>query len=72
MKLASYMKQHDLDDEAMAALIGSGGASQVKKWKYGERLPRLPDLIRIEEVTGGAVTARDFLPEPSATEERAA
>jgi transcriptional regulator with XRE-family HTH domain len=72
MRLLDYMKQRGLSDETFAALHGDATPRAVKKWKYGETTPRLPDLLRIEDVTGGAVTARDFLPEPSATEERAA
>ncbi len=62
MKLSTYMSEHGLDDEAMAARIGGCSPSAVKKWKYGERLPRSDALRRIAEVTDGAVTANDLLP----------
>lgn len=60
MKLLDYLKSQDITDEKFARLCGiSVGA--VRKWKYGERVPRLPELVRIEELTDGTVTARDFL-----------
>lgn len=63
MKLLEYLKVHDISDEQFAAQIGGCSVSAVRKWKYGDRVPRLPELVRIEELTGGAVTARDFLSE---------
>lgn len=67
MKLLNFLKLNDVSDEAFAASFdGEISASAVRKWKYGERNPRLPELVRIEEITKGAVTARDFLPEQPA------
>ncbi|WP_018407903.1 hypothetical protein [Methylocystis rosea] len=64
MKLLDYLKLNEIADEAFAAEFdGEISASAVRKWKYGERNPRLPELVRIEEITNGAVTARDFLPD---------
>jgi transcriptional regulator with XRE-family HTH domain len=64
MKLIQYLKENDLTDEEFATRVGGAATSgSVRKWKYGERAPRLPELVRIEEVTNGAVAARDFLPE---------
>ena len=65
MKLHAYMKLHKLDDATMAARLGCGPAA-VKKWKYGERIPRVPDALRIQTVTEGAVTPADFLPDAPA------
>lgn len=69
MTLLDYMRSLGLDDEAMATLVGGCTASAVKKWKYRERAPRLPELVRIEAVTGGAVKPCDFLPPPSTSHE---
>lgn len=59
MKLIDYLKLSKLDDEAFAASIGCS-ASAVRKWKYGERIPRRHTLTRIESATNGAVTVADF------------
>ena len=61
MDLTSFMKVNSLDDAAMAALIGGCSASAVKKWRYGERIPRSDHLRRIATATGGQVTPNDFL-----------
>lgn len=67
MKLLDYLKANSISDEDFARRVGvSISVGAVRKWKYGERVPRLPELVRIEELTDGAVTARDFLPEISA------
>lgn len=63
MKLLDYMKQHGISDEALAERIGSVTSRAVKKWKYRETSPRIAELVRLEEVTGGLVCARDFLPD---------
>lgn len=63
MKLLDYMSTNDLTDEAMAERIGDCSASAVKKWKYGERSPDADRIIRIEEVTDGAVGLKDWAAE---------
>ncbi|MGJ0505634.1 MAG: helix-turn-helix domain-containing protein [Methylocystis sp.] len=64
MKLLDYLKENNLSDAAFAEHLGGGlSESAVRKWKYGERTPRLRDLVRIEEVTNGTVTPSDFLPQ---------
>ncbi|KMO29903.1 hypothetical protein VQ03_28955 [Methylobacterium tarhaniae] len=60
MKLAAYMEAQGLDDAAMAARIGPDVSPwAVRKWRYGQRIPRLGMLKRISDVTAGAVTAQD-------------
>ena len=67
MKLLDYMKANALSDAAFASRIGNGVTPRaVKKWKYGETYPRLPEISRIEEITAGAVRSIDFLPPESA------
>lgn len=63
------MKSHSLTDAAMAARIGGGVTPrQVRKWKYGESLPRLPELVRLTRATEGEVTAEDFVQSSDAPE----
>jgi DNA-binding transcriptional regulator YdaS (Cro superfamily) len=71
MKLDEFMKDAGLDDVGMAALIGECSEFAVKKWRYGERTPRPPQMLRILQATDGKVTPNDFanIPEsPSADE----
>jgi transcriptional regulator with XRE-family HTH domain len=69
MKLLQYLKDRKLSDEEFAEMVGgSATARAVRKWKYGETSPRIPELVRVEEVTGGAVTARDFLDDAERTD----
>jgi DNA-binding transcriptional regulator YdaS (Cro superfamily) len=44
---------------AFAATIGASEAA-VGKWARGERIPRRAMMVRIQEATGGQVTAADF------------
>ena len=60
MTLADYLRQQSLTPEEFGRLIGRS-PGLVKKWRYGERLPRLPELLEIERLTNGAVTANDFV-----------
>lgn len=61
------MKERGLDDEAMAVLItqvpdgSTVSPSAVKKWRYGERVPRPAQMIRIQRATTELVTANDFV-----------
>lgn len=59
MKLTDYMKSRSITDSDMASMVPcSEGA--VRKWRYGERVPRGDQIRRIAELTGGEVTANDF------------
>jgi hypothetical protein len=63
MKLLDWMKRQKLTDATLAAALGDGAtALSVKKWKYGETLPRPADIVRLEEITAGGVALRDFVP----------
>ena len=64
MKLTEYMREHELDDERMAARIGCSSYA-VRKWKYGERIPRPEQLAKIAEATGWKVRANDFVDSPA-------
>ena len=64
MKLIDFMRENAITNEALAAMIGGDTTVRaVKKWKYGETRPRLEDVAKIEEVTGGAVRLADFISE---------
>ena len=45
MKLSNYMRANGLTNAAFADLIGSVGPSAVGKWRYGERTPRIEELV---------------------------
>lgn len=64
MKLIEYLKTNCIGDEVFASMLGNGVTGRaVRKWRYGETNPRIPELVRIQEITNGAVTPNDFLPD---------
>ena len=69
MKLLDYLKEKGLTDAQFAAVLGAGhSVSAVRKWKYGERTPKLRELIRISHITRGEVLPSDFLDAADALE----
>lgn len=60
MTLGDYMKERGWDDEEVARRLGGCTAHAVKKWKYGERIPRREMVIKIEALTDGMVRPADF------------
>ncbi|MGO9430586.1 helix-turn-helix domain-containing protein [Rhodoblastus sp.] len=64
MKLSAYMADNGLDDAAMAEKIGQCSEFAVRKWKYGERVPRPDHLRRISSATEGRVRPADFIDMP--------
>jgi DNA-binding transcriptional regulator YdaS (Cro superfamily) len=61
MKLIAYMRVKKLDDEAMASRVGGVTRHAVKKWMYGERMPRPEQIAAIAKITGGKVTLSDWI-----------
>ena len=61
MKLATYMADNGIPARQMADLIGDVSESGLRKWMYGERVPRPDQMRRIAEVTDGAVQPNDFI-----------
>ena len=60
--LASYMDREGLDDQSMADRLGLNVSPwAVRKWRYGQRVPRPKMLARLREATDGAVTPNDFI-----------
>ncbi|MGY2052378.1 hypothetical protein [Methylobacterium sp. JK268] len=61
MKLLAYMREQKLDDTAIAAHVGGVTRHAVKKWMYGERMPRPEQIASIERLTDGKVTLADWI-----------
>lgn len=59
MELHEWLNANHISTEEFADRIGVS-AGGVRKWRYGERLPRPKAMKRIAEATDGAVTANDF------------
>ena len=72
MRLLEYLQEAQIGDETFAALVGGVSRHAVKKWKYGERKPEADRIIRIEDITEGKVTLRDWLVERATPRESAA
>lgn len=70
MKLAQYITDNNISIEQFAADMG-GSVSGIRKWMYGERVPRPDQMRKIAEMTGGAVQPNDFILEVSSEMERA-
>lgn len=60
MKLITYMHERGVTDETFATLLENCTVHAVRKWKYGEREPDAGTIVRIKEITGGAVTVEDW------------
>lgn len=61
MKLAQYLTEQNISPEQFAADLGGLSASGVRKWLYGERVPRPDQMRKIAELTGGRVEPNDFI-----------
>ena len=61
MDLRSYLDVHDISIAVFADLLGVS-VQAVHRYVNNERLPRPDVMVRIAEVTGGAVKPNDFYP----------
>jgi transcriptional regulator with XRE-family HTH domain len=61
MNLRDYIAKQKITPTAFAAIVGCP-PSTITRLLRGERSPRLELIGRIREVTGGAVSADDFMP----------
>jgi predicted transcriptional regulator len=61
MQLAEWMQRKNLGDQAMADLIGDVDRSMVSRYRRRTHRPSWSVVLRIIEITGGEVTADDFL-----------
>lgn len=60
MKLADYLNQKRGRAAELAAQLDVAH-STVMRWARGEHMPTLRDCAALERLTGGTVTAEDFL-----------
>lgn len=60
MKLEQYLKNHDIKPVAFAASIDVA-PSTITRILRGERTPRIDLIAKIKAVTGGLVSADDFM-----------
>lgn len=62
MQLDAYIREQKLTDEGFAKLLGPSVSEwAVRKWRYGQRIPRFIMQKRILAVTAGAVTPSDLV-----------
>lgn len=61
MKLAQYLTDRNITPEQFATEMGGLSVSGIRKWMYGERVPRPDQMRKIAEVTGGLVVPNDFI-----------
>ncbi len=62
MQLDAFICDQSLTNEGFAKLLGEDVSEwAVRKWRYGQRIPRPSMQQRISEATDGQVTANDFL-----------
>lgn len=66
MKLSSYMTEKGIQPRELAEMLGDASESGVRKWMYGERVPRPEQMRRIAEITSGKVQPNDFILENGA------
>lgn len=59
-KLAGWLAERQMTQEQFAELVGSTQGS-VARWISGLRTPRPAQVRKIKEITGGQVTANDFM-----------
>jgi transcriptional regulator with XRE-family HTH domain len=59
MNLAEYMKHAKLTDAKLAEMVNRD-RSNVTRWRLKKTRPDIDALARLEDVTGGAVSAKDF------------
>lgn len=65
MKLADWIAEKDLTHAEVAELLEVEQPT-VSRYVNGTRRPRDRHMVKIVAVTGGKVTANDFLPEAEA------
>lgn len=60
MQLRDYLREHDIPVETMAKRLGVTSRA-LYYYCDGSRRPRWPLIARISKVTGGKVTAADWM-----------
>ena len=64
MRLADYLKSHQLSYAAFARRIGSGHARTVERYAKGMQRPNSTMMVAIVDATNGDVTPNDFFDLP--------
>jgi transcriptional regulator with XRE-family HTH domain len=62
MRLREYLRLADVSQTRFAALIGVQQAT-ISRYISGEQIPSTPIVVKIRDLSGGAVTLDDWLPE---------
>lgn len=62
MKLSEFLSDNGMSRADFAAAVGVSHVA-ITRYLAGKRIPRPEHIRRIKELTGGAVTADDFMPE---------
>ncbi len=71
MQLDAFIRDKSLTDEGFAKLLGEDVSEwAVRKWRYGQRIPRPAMQQRIAKATEGKVTPNDFLDAVMASDQR--
>jgi predicted transcriptional regulator len=66
MKLSDYLAANRITNEGFAKMLGTSQPA-VSRYVTGKRVPRPQHIRRISEITGGEVTANDFMAPSSST-----
>jgi len=61
MKLTQYLTDQKISPAQFGELMGGVSESGVRKWMYGERVPRPDQMRKIADLTGGLVEPNDFV-----------
>lgn len=73
MQLDAFIRDRKLTDDSFAALLGPDvSAWAVRKWRYGQRIPRIGMQQRIAAATKNQVAPNDFVEAVLASERRRA
>ena len=62
MKLKKYLEENGIVHGFFAKKIGVS-APQLSVWKSGQSRPKLEHMLKIEEITKGKVSVRDWIEE---------
>lgn len=73
MQLDAFIRDRKLTDAEFAALLGTDvSAWAVRKWRYGQRIPRIDMQQRIAAATEDLVAPNDFVEAVLASKRRRA
>jgi hypothetical protein len=62
MRLGEYLRSVDVSQTRFAALIGVRQAT-ICRYILGEQVPSVPIVVKIRDLSGGAVGLDDWVPE---------